>query len=101
MDYPSKECLFGLDVTNDKVKAQLGYVHMMLTQLTQVDIPAQDMLELYLLKTFRETSAFVHEASTEKEELNALHNYFQARAEYIADFLEITNASILQTNREA
>lgn len=100
MDCPS-ECTLGFDFDGNNIKSQLGLIHLMVSRMCEFPVPAQSILELYLLKTFRENSSFVHSASSEDLEMKALHHYMHTRAEYIEEFLSVTNANILQTNQEA
>ena len=101
MDCPSEEkCLLGFDF-DDNIKAQLGFIHLVLSKMCEAPVPGQSILELYLLKTFRDNSAFVHSESSNELEMKALHHFMHTRFEYIEEFLNITNANILQTNQEA
>lgn len=92
---------FGIDFSDDRIKQQISFLHQMISKYLSRTIPAQPLIELYLLKTFRDTSPFVHEASTPEIEMQALFQYIQGREPYIQDFLDATNATFFQTNQEA
>lgn len=99
MDYLSE--LLPPDKEVEKIGQQADLIHSVISGYLEKPASSQIFLEFYLLKTFRDTSFFVHDESSPEAELQALTDYLHIRGSCIQEFLVITNTGFLKAGNDA